>query len=269
MFVYENGVFTAVPCTKKNSYLSIRDFAEGRDGTIYVASTSGVCRVRSGLLVPYSNPYITGETAYALGIDRYGRLWCAMSTGKCAVMQDDRVLAMLDAELFFEDGSAISCLTSDRANNIYLGTDGSTLAKIACSGQRLDGTAFTVQTYEVTDAANHNRIDVTAGGDILASGQQGFAWVTADGTQRDPHTGTSTDAVNCAALDTGGNVWLASSNEGLLRYSPGCFASPNLAAGLTDMDINAVTAAGGRYYAAVNQGLLAFDSATGSLYPIS
>ena len=111
MFVYENGVFTAVPCTKKKSYLSIRDFAEGRDGTIYVASTSGVCRVRSGLLVPYSNPYITGETAYALGIDRYGRLWCTMSTGKCAVMQDDRVLAMLDAELFFEDGSVISCLT--------------------------------------------------------------------------------------------------------------------------------------------------------------
>lgn len=121
MFVYENGVFTAVPCTKKNSYLSIRDFAEGRDGTIYVASTSGVCRVRSGLLVPYSNPYITGETAYALGIDRYGRLWCAVSTGKCAVMQDDRVLAMLDAELFFEDGSVISCLTSDHANNIYSG----------------------------------------------------------------------------------------------------------------------------------------------------
>ena len=260
VFVYENGVFTAVPCTKKNSYLSIRDFAEGRDGTIYVASTSGVCRVRSGLLVPYSNPYITGETAYALGIDRYGRLWCAMSTGKCAVMQDERVLAMLDAELFFEDGSVISCLTSDRANNIYLGTDGSTLAKVVCSGQRLDGTAFTVQTYEVTDAANHNRVGVTAEGDILVSGQQGFAWVTADGTQRDPHTGTSTDAVNCAALDTEGNVWLASSNEGLIRYSPGCFASPNLAAGLTDLDINAVTAAGGRYYAAVNQGLLAFDS---------
>lgn len=165
-----------MPCTKKNSYLSIRDFAEGRDGTIYVASTSGVCRVRSGLLVPYSNPYITGETAYALGIDRYGRLWCAMSTGKCAVMQDDRVLAMLDAELFFEDGSVISCLTSDRANNIYLGTNGSALAKVVCSGQRLDGTAFTVQTYEVTDAANHNRVGVTAEGDILVSGQQGFAW---------------------------------------------------------------------------------------------
>ena len=66
--------------------------------------------------------------------------------------------------------------------------------------------------------------------------------------------------MNCAALDTEGNVWLASSNEGLICYSSGCFASPNLAAGLTDMDINAVTAAGGRYYAAVNQGLLAFDS---------
>ncbi len=222
VFVYENGVFTAVPCTKKNSYLSIRDFAEGRDGTIYVASTSGVCRVRSGLLVPYSNPYITGETAYALGIDRYGRLWCAMSTGKCAVMQDDRVLAMLDAELFFEDGSVISCLASDRANNIYLGTNGSVLAKVVCSGQRLDGTAFTVQTYEVTDAANHNRVGVTAEGDILVSGQQGFAWVTADGTQRDPHTGTSTDAVNCAALDSCGRLWCGTYSElGLVRYDTG------------------------------------------------
>ena len=40
--------------------------------------------------------------------------------------------------------------------------------------------------------------------------------------------------MDCAALDTEGNVWLASSNEGLVRYSPGCFASPNLAAGLTE-----------------------------------
>ena len=40
-----------------------------------------------------------------------------------------------------------------------------------------------MQTYEVTDAANHNRGGVTAEGDILVSGQQGFAWVTADGTQ--------------------------------------------------------------------------------------
>ena len=47
----------------------------------------------------------------------------------------------------------------------------------------MDGTAFIVQTYEVTDAANHNRGGVTAEGDILVSGQQGFAWVTADGTQ--------------------------------------------------------------------------------------
>ena len=43
----------------------------------------------------------------------------------------------------------------------------------------MDGTAFIVQTYKVTDAANHNRIDVTAEGDILVSGRQGFAWVTA------------------------------------------------------------------------------------------
>ena len=60
-----------------------------------------------------------------------------MSTGKCAVMQDDRVLAMLNAELFFEDGSVISCLTSDHANNIYLGTNGSALHATFASAEPL------------------------------------------------------------------------------------------------------------------------------------
>ncbi len=79
---------------------------------------------------------------------------------------------------------------------------------------KMDSTAFTVQTFEVTDAASHNRVSVTAEGDILVSGQQGLC----DGSPPTVRSGipirASTDAVNCAALDTEGNVWLASSKKG-------------------------------------------------------
>ena len=259
VFVYEDNVFTPVPCLREHGFLSIRDFAESEDGVIYVASTSGVAEVRDGTLLPLDDPQVTGETIYSLGIDGYGRLWCAMNTGRCAVLQDGRVTAMLDAGLFFPDGSKITCLASDSAHRIYLGTDGSALARVDCTGEALDGSDFSVRLYDATDAAVHNRICVTDSGDMLISGQQGFAWMMADGTQVDPHTTGRTDSVNCAALDYEGSVWLASSSEGLVRYAPGCFATPNAEAGLTGTAINAVMEAGGTYYAAVNEGLLAFD----------
>lgn len=260
VFVYENGAFTQVPCTEKYGFLNIRDFAEGSDGTIYVASSSGVCRIHDGCMVPYRDELVNGETIFSLGVDSHERLWCVMNAGRCAVMQDGHVLSLLEPELFFPGNEEITCLATDSDRNIYLGTKGTSVAKATCTGSGLDASDFSVRMYNVPDAAIHNRIHITASGDILVSGQKGFAWLTSDGQLRDSHSGVATEAVNCAALDYEGNVWLASSNEGLVRYNPGCCTSPNLTAGLTGRDLNAVTAAGGLYYTATDQGLLAFDS---------
>ena len=254
VFVYENGAFTQVPCTEKYGFLSICDFAEGSDGTIYVVSSSGVCRIRDGCMVPYRDPLVNGETIFSLSVDSHERLWCVINTGRCALMQDGHVLSLLGPELFFPGNEKITCLATDSDRNIYLGTKGTSVAKVTCTGSGLDASDFSVRMYNVPDTAIHNRIHVTASGDILVSGQKGFAWLTSDGQLRDSHSGAATEAVNCAALDYEGNVWLASSNEGLVRYNPGCCTSPNLTAGLTGRGLNAVTAAGGLYYTATDQG---------------
>lgn len=260
VFLYENDVFTPIPCTDKYGFLSIRDFAEDSSGRIYVASTSGVCEVRDGQLVPLDDLWVSGETIYSLGVDPYDRLWCAMNAKKCAVLQDGHCVAMLEGDDFFAGGERIACLTSDSAHDLYLGTNGTALAKVSCTGTALDGSDFDVRLFRTDDVEYHNRICVTGDGSILVSGEQGFAYMTADGEMVDPHTSARTNAVNWATIDSEGDVWLASSNEGLIRYAPGYFTTPNYETGLTGQDINAITEADGLFYAATDAGLLAFDS---------
>lgn len=259
VFVYENNSFRRIPCSDKYGFLSIRDFAEDANGNIYVASTSGVCVIRDDKLVPLEDAHVFGETIYSIAFDRYNRLWCAMNAEKCAVLQNDINVAMFEGSAFFDRDLRIVCLTADNDRNIYLGTNGEKLAKVSFNGTALDGSDFSVRIFETDDAIYHNRIDVTSDGSILVSGEQGFAYMLPDGTMVDPHSPYLTSSVNCATIDSEGNVWLASSNEGLIRYTPGYFATPNSEAGLTGKDINAVTESGGFYYVATDDGLFAFD----------
>lgn len=260
VFVYENDAFTAIPCTEQYGFLSIWDFAEAADGTIYVASSSGVAKVSEGTLRPLDDPRIAGETVYSVGFDPYGRLWCALNTGSCAVLQNDRTLAVLEPDLFFEDSVEASCLSADSEHNIYIGSNSNLVTKVTCIGTALDGSDFSTQTHHLTDASFHNCIRIAEDGSLLVSGQQGFSWVLPDGQEANPHSAYRTDSVNDAFMDREGNVWLASSKEGLIRYTPGLFASPNERAGLVGTDVNAVSEAGGLYYVATDLGVRAFNS---------
>ena len=258
--VYENEAFTAIPCTERYGFLSIWDFAEAADGTIYVASTSGVAKISDGTLRPLEDPQVAGETIYSVGFDPYGRLWCVTNAGGCIVLQNDQALAVLEPGMFFENGVSVSCLSTDSEHNLYLGSTGNLLVKVTCTGTALDGSGFSIRTYQLSDASLHNRIRITEGGDLLVSGRQGFSWVLPDGGEADPHSAYRTDSVNDAFIDREGNVWLASSKDGLVRYTPGLIDSPNERAGLTGTDVNAVASAGGSYYVATDLGLRAFDS---------
>ena len=262
VFVYENNEFSAVPCSEKYGFLSIFDFIEDKNGVIYVASTSGLCEIADGKMIPVADARVKGETIYSLGVDKYNRLWCAMNASKCAVLQDGKCIAVLEADLFFPTNDVnrrIVCLTSDDEHNIYLGTNGTALAKVSFNGTALDPMGFSSVVYNVTDAAYHNRIYITPDGDIFVSGEQGFAWVKEDGSMVDPRTPSRTDSVNWATIDYEGNVWLASSKEGLVRYAPGCFFTPNYHAGLVGVDVNAVTKSNGIFYVATDSGVLVFD----------
>lgn len=259
VFVYENGAFQSIPCTEEHSFLCIRDFTEGLDRAVYVASNSGMGVIRDGELMPCSGEGLEGETVYSLGRDRFGRIWGAMDYGRCVVIEDDALVGQISSSAVFGDGEDIYCLTSDRAGILYFGSDGTSFAKAVLVDREIGGAHMFVTRYTTPNTALHNRICVSDSGDILLSGQRGFAWVDDDGVLREFDESSGAVALNWAEMDYEGNLWLASSNEGVIKLNLGSFTSPNHRAGLDGLAVNAVAEAGGLFYLATDRGLLAFS----------
>ncbi len=261
VFVFEDGNFTKIEGPEDNSFLCIRDFNEGSDGTVYVASSSGIGEIKDGTLIPYEDGAINGKTVYSLGIDSMGRVWGAMDGGVCAVVKDGEVLGRISSEMIFGDtDDQIYCVTDDNEGNIFIGTSGNSLAKVSFKSEKLKASAFKIEILSTNDVKVHNRLGVTEDGSILACGFMGFALIDSEGKLTEFGESQKASSVNWAAMDYEGNLWLASSAFGIIKYSPGSFTSPNEAAGLDEVPVNAVIKQSGRYYVGLEQGIKIFKS---------
>lgn len=258
VFVYENNAFTKINGPKDHSFLCIRDFAEGPDGIIYAASNSGLAQVAGGELTPVADEALLGNIVYAVAMDSYSRAWCCLSQGVCAVVEQGRVVEQLPSERFFDD-TEVYCVTSGKDGSIYLGTAGTRVAKVSCRDEGFSENSFDITYYETGDVTTHNQIRVSAQGHVLISGLNGFGCITADDEFYQMGEKHHISSVNAAELDYEGNLWLAASSPGIVKYSKGCFETPNVKAGLDGVSLNTVVKAGDRYYAGTNEGLLVFD----------
>ncbi len=259
LFVYENGAFTRVPESGEPVLLCIRDLIQNRDGTIYAASSSGLGRVVDGVLHPVDDPLLNDNTVYTLGADSHGRIWCALNDWQCAVVEQDRLLSVIHSEDVFAEGEQIYSVTSDEAGSIYLGSYQSTVARLTFPTDEMDASAFEKTHYDTGAVSIHNDLSITAAGDVLVCGQRGFGWLTPEGQLRQFGEESSAAALNSACRDYEGNFWLASGNHGVIKFSLGCYDTPNHIAGLEGVAVNSIAFVGGRYYLALDSGLMIFD----------
>ena len=136
VFFMQDGIITSVE-SPDGSFLCIRDFDEGPDGTIYVASNSGMAEIKDGKLIPYSGEYISGETVYSVAADSYGRVWGSLNSGICAVAENGVLKRVFSSGDFFESED-IYCTAADSSGNIYLGSSGSYVVNISFISESLE-----------------------------------------------------------------------------------------------------------------------------------
>ncbi|MBE5794404.1 MAG: HD domain-containing protein [Clostridiales bacterium] len=261
LFVLEEGSFTRVQEAGEPVFLCIRAIAQGQDGTIYAASSSGLACVQDGILTPVEDhPLLTGQTVYSLGVDAYGRIWAALNDWQCAVVDGTQVAGIVTSEMIFPDGQQIYAVASDKEGRIYLGSYQNGVARVSFTGESLEPASFAAEVFSTGDVTIHNALSVTEGGHMLICGQLGFAWLDPEGQLRQFGEEAHAAALNSAVMDYEGNFWLASGNYGVIKYSMGCFDTPNpLAPGLADVAVNTIIKQGGRYYLGLDNGLLIFD----------
>ncbi len=260
LFVYENGAFTRIPEARTPTFLCIRDLSVGQECTINAASASGLAYVKDGVLTPVDeHPLLTGQTVYSLGVDAHGRIWAALNDWQCGVVDGAAVAGIITSDQVFPDGQQIYSVASDPEGRIYLGSYQNAVARVAFPEAALDPSTFQVEVLSTGGVNIHNALSVTPAGDILVCGQLGFGWLTAEGQLRQFGEDAQATGLNSAIRDYEGNFWLASGNSGVIKYSVGCYDTPNAAAGIGDVAINTIVWQEGRYYLGLDNGLMIFD----------
>ncbi len=254
--VMENDVFTKIESPEDMSFLCIRDFVQGSDGTIYVASNSGIAKISEGKVVPYENKEIVGNTIYSLAIDSYGRVWGCMNSGDCVVIQNDSVADIFETENVV--GDVAYSIDADEQGNIVLGTSSNKVAVLHLPTESLQPDAVECEFYSTGEIYVHNALTVS-NGYILVSAINGFAVISPEGKVTEFGESDKAMSVNAAIADYENNIWLASSSYGVIKYSQGCFETPNAIAGLSDVTANAVAYQEGFWYIGTDTGLIVCD----------
>lgn len=256
--VLEDDVFTKIPMPEDRSFLCVRGFAEGEDGTIYVASNSGLAKIENDIIVPYEADELKGNTVYSVAIDAYGRVWGAASNGECVVVDDDAEPAILSSDLFFDDADVYS-IDADAEGNIVIGGSGNRVAYVKFQSEELGAEGFNIKYYSTGNVTVHNAVKACENGDIIVSGNNGLAVISSKGKLTEFGEDEHAVSVNAAIADYENDIWLASSAYGIIKYSQGCITGIDAGAGLDGVAINTIARQEGIWYIGNDTGLILCD----------
>lgn len=256
--VMEDNQFKTISSPDDHSYLCIRDFVEDSNGTIYVASNSGVAAISDYQLSPIMDEKIFENTVYTIGVDCYDRVWCAMDNGVCGIIDKEGEVTLLESDTFLGEYDIYS-LTCYK-NKVYLGSSENIYAEVTLLDEGYTKSSFDI-TYTTTSlVSTHNKINISKNGDLLISGLTGLYIKYSDGSVLEFDEDDSAYSVNCAIIDYEGDIWLASSSIGVTKYAKGYFYNNNQVAGLDNITINTITKADGKYYIGSDERLYICDA---------
>lgn len=256
VFVYENDCISQPQGQPKDSFLCVRGFAEDENGTVYACSNSGIAEIKDGTMQVYGDEALSGKTIYSLGVDRFGRVWGADSDGGCVVLSGGKVVKSIDGETLLGEGQSVYSVTSGLSGEIWLGSAGNTAAKLTFDGEELTESNITTELYHLEKVSTFNSLRMMNDGTLALSGLMGFGVLYPDGSLREFGENDGAVSVNSAYIDYEGDIWLASTSTGIVRYSAGCYSSPNAAAELEGLALNAVAVSGGKCYIGLDSGLI-------------
>lgn len=257
VFVLAEGQITRPQGQPTDSFLCIRGFAEDAQGTIYVCSNSGVGQIKDGVMEAYTDPQVAGRTVYSLAVDRLGRVWGASdSFGGCVVLQDGHVVGTVSSADYFEDGESIYSITGDGQGAIWLGGSADHLVRLVPAGDGLTPADFEISGYTLEKASVVNSLRALPDGRVGVSGLHGYALVSPqEGVVRELSEDQGASDLNSSHIDYQGNIWLASTEQGVVKFTQSYFA-PYETQALEELNLNAVTLYESKGYVGSNSGLL-------------
>ncbi len=229
---------------------SIRTFAEDSEGNIYIGTTAGVCYADSEMVVSVIDDIrLNDERVLKLDSDLEGRIYGQTKNGSIFLIENKNVSDVYDSdELGVEK---ITTILADPINEgkVYIGTESNTLYY----GNFGD------------DASEMERISVSPIDSVhWLSYDCGRVWVSSTDTVgylgEDNEINIVSDilinsGIEMTTSDYQGNMWVASSTQGVMKIVTNNFVDLSEKAGLPEMAANATCMYDGRLYVGTDHGL--------------
>lgn len=252
--LYENGEFKMYNQEDGLRSLSIRAIQEDADGNILIATTMGLaCVDEDGTFHMINEAQLNEEYICRLRSGADGLTYGVTLNGAIFTIGDRKLSGYYNG--LGLGNRAVNCITPDpdHPGYVYLGLDNSDILY----GSLSDG----LKSYETYSAAPQSMINMVCPMDdlIWVCADNGIGYFDAEGNYTAIQDVPMNNSVDVMLRDYEGNLWFASSRQGVMKMSVSHFTDLNKAAGLEPMVVNATCMYEKELYVGTDKGLYILD----------
>ena len=229
---------------------SIRVFAEDKEGNVYIGTTSGVCYADPDLAVHVINDgRVNGERILKLDSDPDGRIYGHTKNGRVFLIEGQRVTKVYDQKSLKTEKITTIMADPRNAGKVYIGTESDTIyyGSFGDTSEKMKR----INVFPVSDihwmSYDCNRVW------IASTSTAGYL----DGTYtfHALENIPMNSGIEMMTSDFQGNMWFASSTQGVMKIVTDNFVDLYEQAGLPAEVTNAALVHNGKVYIGADKGL--------------
>lgn len=233
---------------------SIRAICEGPDGCIYVGTALSLSKITpDGSVKTYYEWKDVLHVQSLVSLDDSGIVGVTNS-GTLFLVKNDMLIA---TEKCSADSTDFR-VAAKAGDVLYVGTSTALVEKFKVNGEKLEKTGKL--SLGSSEYCNRLRYDASSSG-LFYCCENGLGFIDCSSdTATDLTVSDYNGAVSDVCVDSQGNVWFASSKQGLMKYSETPFKNLFSSAKLPAKVVNAVLKDGDKLYVGTDSGLVLIDS---------
>ncbi len=239
-FTYENGLPSS----------SIRTFAEGSDGNIYIGTTGGICYADGNYkLHPLDDIRINDKIISRLISDPDGLIYGCTNDGNIFTVRSGKIIDFYAGESLGIDKISTIYADNDHPGKVYLGTT----ANCVYYGD-FGAPASALKKINVTPAGEVYWI-MSACGRVWVTSENIAGYIDENFDFHVLHNIPMNNSIDMMTSDYQGNLWFASSRQGVMKLVANNFQNVSQMAGLELGAVNTTCLRGRLLYIGTDEGL--------------
>ena len=243
-YTYEDGLTSS----------SVRAFAEDKDENIYIGSTDGIaCVDREGLLKKLEDERVDHETIVRLSADANGRIYGNTYNGDVFAIENGTLTAYYSGEALGVSQVSTVYADPEEAGKIYIGTGDGTVYY-----GNFGEDAAHMKAYSA-DALDEIYYITTGCKKIWVTSENAAGYLDEEGGIRLLDHIPMKNSIDMVTQDYQGNLWFASSRQGVMKIVTSNFRDITEEAGLSTESVNATCLYEDMLYIGTDAGLYILD----------